>query len=203
MYIIIIIITNNGIRPLSWIPENVSKNGCLYNRAFKNFWASSRSPWQPATDSWGSTNHSLKTLALVKSQCNYHHSCIGGYMPDKGIRREHNSTSLCSRLPVHLNKQLTVHVAGYGAGYQYNHDVDATDQTYLPDELLGTSFFRSSSQKPSTSWNCVVSCMASTFHAAIFYLRMITVFMYRYCLSSAFICYSYRLQCHFNNVCNT
>jgi len=35
-----------------------------------------------------------------------------------------------------------MHVAGYGAGYQYNHDFDVVDQTYLPDELLGTSFFK-------------------------------------------------------------
>jgi len=37
---------------------------------------------------------------------------------------------------------VCVRVAGYGVGYQYNHDVDATDQTYLPAELLGTSFFK-------------------------------------------------------------
>jgi len=30
-------VTNNNMRPLSWITENVSKNGCRYNRAFKNY----------------------------------------------------------------------------------------------------------------------------------------------------------------------
>lgn len=56
-------------------------------------------------------------------------------------------------VPLHLRNATTelAHRMGYGAGYQYNHDVDADDQTYLPDELVGTSFFRSSSRQPSTS----------------------------------------------------
>jgi len=44
-----------------------------------------------------------------------------------------------------------VPVAGYGVGYKYNHDVPANDQTYLPDELLGSSFFASHSALPSTN----------------------------------------------------
>jgi len=42
----------------SWITENVSKNGCFSNRAFKNFLACSRTSRQPA-DPRGSLGHSL------------------------------------------------------------------------------------------------------------------------------------------------
>jgi len=60
------------------------------------------------------------------------------HQPAERINKEHVIT------PV-------VPVVGYGAGYKYNHDVDATDQTYLPDELIGTSFFGPSSQRPSAN----------------------------------------------------
>jgi len=53
-----------------------------------------------------------------------------------------------------------MYVTGYGAGYQYNHGMDVVDQTYLPDELHGTSFFKSS-RLPSRHWSCCCSVIIS------------------------------------------
>ena len=58
----------------------------------------------------------------------------------------HETKGSLPEVPMHLRNAPTTLMKdmGFGAGYKYNPDYtpeQVADQTYLPEELLGTNFF--------------------------------------------------------------